>query len=74
MNEGPCLETFGVTPPPCLCLLPRGHDGPHVCHVDGAAWDLEAEPMVRWPGPGGQEARRARLKSLAARAAEGPDR
>lgn len=64
--NAPCLETFGVTPPACLCLLPHGHAGPHVCAADGAAWLNPGEPGgISWPGPGGPAARQERLTNYA---------
>lgn len=64
MNQnGPCLQTFGVTPPACLCLRGAGHDGLHVCCHCGAGWLHPGLPGgTEWPGPGNWEVRAKRLR------------
>ena len=57
-----CCETIGGRDP-CLCMLPGGHAGPHACVNCGAAWRV---PEIMWPGPGGADARRERLRAYAA--------
>lgn len=58
-----CCQTFGMTPPVCICLLSGEHDL-HVCIDCGSAWQVNQQPITRWPGPGHAKERQERLRLL----------